>query len=1069
MVVTFFRHEKTIKLLRSVLVGCGLVLVATTPFVSGLDHWFNLPSNFLYEWRPSYSLPYFSNLHYPFYFGPALIPGLVGLVLFQISGNPARLLPDLLKSPRLPEINLSDTTRGWQHAFKWLLRATTLLLAFTISQAIINRGDLHPLLWLLNLVSGGLTLYCNDRANQRSSVVARSEIRLICGYILYLLALAFVFRNPTTETLTLLAGAALTGWLWFKPNPVSRISLLIGVLVLGESAFLVLRPGATFGDEIIRLELVAVALALCGWLWRTRRLPAEIAGFLAATFSAFAAYTYQFTSWRYTFIGDEFSFFERAKGYLTDGNFPNPLDWRGVYDLNPVFASYIHVGSMTLFGMDVYGWRISETLMVFLAALPLYVFVRSLFGVRPAFMSLVVFLASHHLLALSKIGYNNLQALPAYLLSLALLVLAVRRNNLTGIFLCGIASALAFYTYGVTIPFIFTTGLLLGLLYLGAAWKRLKLEGKVEWRKLLVSLGLVMLIFGTGVALTALPRLTTNDWIRPLAEKTTYRSEVPNLTNPLTQQIIPNFLYTLTASLRFNDTSHYISGALLDPLGSFLMLLGLAALVSLVFRRIIALWLVVGFVAGCLFVGGLVSYPYPANTRTFILVPFYAIFAGLGLERLLVGKRPRLAQFLTVVLLTAVVVLNLYQFWVISERTVPKHSISMVVKLFQQEPDFSNRYLVTETDVPSYTDAGHADLVMEAYNIPEQHLLLLPSKNLRSILAELSENAALPFQLLVPADSSEYPFWLEAIRETWDKPAERWFKDGTDLTQLIVVTIEADTPRLNPAPEDAPPAFVVDPAFTPQSGDNWHVEKPRDVAVGADGSVYVINGVSKEIEVFDPAGVQLRSIPGGWTEPCALVINSKNDLIVLDAEGKYPLTRLHPDGTIIARSDPNQGFYYPRSLALGPNDEIYVADTGQSRVVRVSPYLAAQSVIKNERFDQIASLRFVGDQLVAVAASKLLVFNKNNEIVREWALPDYNTIQPPRILAGQNQTVVVTNPASGELMVYDLEGNLTQTVAPPSGLENGRPVGIAVSGDGEVYVAENEADRIQIYNWNSSS
>ena len=67
---------------------------------------------------------------------------------------------------------------------------------------------------------------------------------------------------------------------------------------------------------------------------------------------------------------------------------------------------------------------------VLLAALPLYVFMRTFLEKRPALLGLTVYLFSHHLLGNTKVGYTYSQLLVPIAAGLALMALAIRRGSM---------------------------------------------------------------------------------------------------------------------------------------------------------------------------------------------------------------------------------------------------------------------------------------------------------------------------------------------------------------------------------------------------------------------------------------------------------------------------------------------------------------------------------------------------------------------------------------------------------------------------------------------------------------
>ena len=682
-------------------------------------------------------------------------------------------------------------------------------------------------------------------------------------------------------------------------------------------------------------------------------------------------------------------------------------------------------------------------------------------------------------------------------------MLAAQRRCWLGVFLCSVASAFTFYTYGITIPFVILIGVLLLLVFRGQGRPNqtaaltvgetenippqtddkppaiTKTRGRPDFLKLakngllnLLAKWPVILLFSLGFLLTALPRFVNYDWLLPLTNKTVAQSEVKIIHSALTEQILPNFLYTLTATLHFNDNSHYVSGAHLDPISSLLMLVGLGWLLTKLWRWRVAIWLLGSFMAGSFFVGGLASYPYPVNTRTFILLPFYAIFAAIGSELLLTSlsgfKFLRQAAWVVgPVVLLAIVALNLYQLENLSERDDKKNDIGLIVKEFQEQPTNTTFYQITSD--PLYDNTR---LVLDAYGYNADRLIIIPGETDPNTLSTIKRTAKGPYRLLVSAGLPNQGQWLQALRDTWPTSALSEITDTANTSHFTVLAYTnvnpADNTALQPQPTPVTGADIA-PGTFPTSAGTWQVEQPRDIVIGRDKLLYIINGVKKTVEVYSADGKLVRTINGGWKEPFSLVFNSKNELIVLDSAQVPYLTRLSTDGKILARytgNVPNNDIYFPRTVAIDNNDDIYVADTGRSRVLHFSPdFVYISTITGGDKFKQPASLGFVGDKLLVLDETTLYVLNKAGDVTNSWTVPKFYTAQPARILRGQSQTVVVTSPTTGEILFYDLQGKQLQTVGPPTFPKLRFPVGIA-SADGKVFIIENEGNQLRAYNWN---
>ncbi|MEP7198529.1 MAG: glycosyltransferase family 39 protein, partial [Chloroflexota bacterium] len=523
-------------------------------------------------------------------------------------------------------------------------------------------------------------------------------------------------------------------------------------------------------------------------------LPREAVALVVVVTLAFAVYTLDLMSWRYAFIGDEYAFYEFANNIIRGFNRPYLLSPRGAYDVHPVFATFVQVATITLYGNDIYGWRISETLAIMLAGLPLYVFARTFVNARAALLAVIVYLSSQHVLGLSKVGYTYSQLFVPLLGALALCALALKRGSWLGIYLCGVASAFAFYTFAFGIPFIALPLLLLAMYGVPV--------GAKPWRAAAHALPLIA-IFILGVGLTALPSLSDAEALQRIAGHTVANSEVKT-TNNLTEQVIPNVLYTATASLAFLGHSHYVSGAHLDPLASLLMLLGVASIIAMLRRQRFAWWLLISFGLVCVFVGGFAPYPYPPIARTYILLPYYGLFVALGATALASFVRHARARLvLWLLFMLAIPALNLYQFFTLTDGVNPQEDIPLIVKEFQEQPNVSAFYVVTR---PPF-NANVTRMILRAYNLDADKLVVVSDENPNLSLPAIKRSGKGDYVVLLLWHMPSLDRWRAGLRAQWPSLSATPLSDGTDLIHFAKLAVSAnvsDGATVTPPPSSAP-------------------------------------------------------------------------------------------------------------------------------------------------------------------------------------------------------------------------------------------------------------------------
>ncbi|MBN1681356.1 MAG: glycosyltransferase family 39 protein [Anaerolineae bacterium] len=728
----------------------GIVLLALGIVRLQVEHWLHTTPAFLEQLMPTdCHVLSICGMAYVHYFGNAVRFMAAGMVLLIVglagSASPVRRL----NPASWFRLKLSDSQ--WKVAFLVNLFVAVILAAVQMVRAADTGSPPTVRAWLLPLVLAGVACACYDRAPGHQAVLTWQETLTWGGHTLFLLLLGFVFMIMSPDS-------------------------LIGRVIVVDSGLLILFE-----------------------LWRHGRISKQVALLFGITLIGMALYTFRMLAWQYAFIGDEYAFFDLAKSLLNRPDLPSPLEAAGVYGVHPVFSSYLHAFSMKLFGADVYGWRISEIFMVFLAVPPLYTLVRTISTGRAALVAVVVYTSSHHLLGLSKVGYNNLQALPVVVAALAFMIRGITRQSLLGIFLSGVAAAAAFYVFYAALPLIILPVLLLGLVYAFSALR--SKPAPLNWLRLGI-LGLFpFAIFMLAVLLMCYPRLVNLEWVDLLSNESVVNSRVEHVTDPWTEQIRPNIWYTLMANVYLTRKSHYVLGPHLDPVSALLMMAGMGYLISRSWRDSVALFLVLGYAVSCFFIGGLAPYGYPVNTRTFLLVPFYAVIAAIGTEWLiarldhirltLVRRTISVSTLCLPVIAAAILGLNLYQFFEISETESERTEMALLVKEFQQaDPDTVFYY------VPQHPFNETVLMVLSAYEYDTNRLRVVDNYTAKTAVTHILSEAQPPYHVLVSSKRSLLQAWLTVFHSAWpDYPVDALRDpEGPRLYRISVDTEDAPTP-----------------------------------------------------------------------------------------------------------------------------------------------------------------------------------------------------------------------------------------------------------------------------------
>ena len=261
------------------------------------------------------------------------------------------------------------------------------------------------------------------------------------------------------------------------------------------------------------------------------------------------------------------------------------------------------------------------------------------------------------------IGYPNTDVLPIIVWSITLFVLGVRRGSPLLIYASGLLAGL-----GLLFNIVARAAIVVIILYaMGNPRVRRHLVDLWPWA-LGVSLIVVPLVLVNGgeVLSTALLKI--------VGPATQHASEYDGILNQVTANAFRNLL-----AFSYNPhVSHYVSGALLDPVSALLALLGLGYCLGTMHKASSRLLLIL-FAVTAAGTALLSPYPYVPITRmTSMIIPL-ALMAGLAAAYLLKGgilpqagqgRKPQGVVAMTVLgaLTMVVLALNAMQFWYSTPR-----------------------------------------------------------------------------------------------------------------------------------------------------------------------------------------------------------------------------------------------------------------------------------------------------------------------------------------------------------------------------------------------------------------
>ena len=378
--------------------------------------------------------------------------------------------------------------------------------------------------------------------------------------------------------------------------------------------------------------------------------------------------------WRYSFAGDEWSFYTLAKQIA--GGYPvDMFSQYGVYGYHPVLDSAYQALAMLGFGQNVFGWRMSCIVSVVLPIPVLYWGAKQIGGSGFAVSTSVIYAASPLFWAYAHIGYNNLNPLLYAVPSACFFYVGMRDDRPVLLLLAGIFLGLAWYT--------FFTGRLM-VVILGAVAIS---EWRGGWRMIIKRLAF---LFG-GFILALLPFVLDNgsNIITQMIAQTSLSHQG---TGPDRMLLLQNTVRTAYAFILATENGHYVLGALFDVISGAALCVGVALALRSV--KSLASRLMLGWFVGMLVATGPFFYaPQIPETRLQLAIPAAALLASFGLCSACRALQVALLRRGTLVyrgslgcLLLLVVGLNVHQVTGPVQESLQPALIALTVGAIKDEP-----------------------------------------------------------------------------------------------------------------------------------------------------------------------------------------------------------------------------------------------------------------------------------------------------------------------------------------------------------------------------------------------
>ncbi len=249
-------------------------------------------------------------------------------------------------------------------------------------------------------------------------------------------------------------------------------------------------------------------------------------------------------------------------------------------------------------------------------------------------------------------------------------------------------------------------------------------------------------------------------------------------------------------------------------------------------------------------------------------------------------------------------------------------------------------------------------------------------------------------------------------------------------------------------------------------------DSPSAIAVDPNGNVLITDTGNGRIEKFSPIGTFITSI-GQFEAPNGIAVDRGGNIYVAEIGSKHRVQKLAPDGKFIAEwKGPESGFYGPRRITIGPDESIYVVDSGHNRIVKFN---SDGQVLASWGSEGSGDGQFKGLSSVAIdpmnnkvyAAdplnSRIQVFDSNGKFLTKWSVPEWRQTLGLEDLAIDSQTgrLYASSAHMNSVLIFDLNGTRIGTLVPkpPDKLEG--PSALALAKD-KLFVLNNRSARVSV-------
>ncbi|MDK2982308.1 MAG: hypothetical protein PWQ55_2655 [Chloroflexota bacterium] len=348
-----------------------------------------------------------------------------------------------------------------------------------------------------------------------------------------------------------------------------------------------------------------------------------------------------------------------------------------------------------------------------------------------------------------------------------------------------------------------------------------------------------------------------------------------------------------------------------------------------------------------------------------------------------------------------------------------------------------------------------------------------------SLYADITNNTFLTLDNWLPSEKMRFYVRKDIAAQMWQLNTEAALEQEVKTDPYVEKTVarQAD-------------------AFVGISGVNpGELTSPHGLAVGPDGSFYVADSGNNRIEKFSADGVLLDTYgsyanalegeaPGGTlNEPWDVAVGADGSIYVADTFN-HRIQKWSANGTflkmwgIFAQGDDPQDLWGPRSIAVAPNGNVLVTDTGNKRVLvfdRNLNYLTqfGGAGFDAGQFDEPVGIAINAQGLVAVADTwnrRVQVFQPSEDGLSYTQVSAFDVDawygtgidNKPYIAISPEDTIWISDPDGNRVLEFSMEGLFLQGWEGLSTTPDvvSRPYGLTFDAQGNLLVSDTVSNMV---------